>query len=59
METIECYRHWVEVSGVSFGSGVHGDPRQRTEWCRKKGITKSEKCKCSEILTENVKVEGS
>jgi hypothetical protein len=35
---------------VSQGRGLSG---------AKNGITNSEKCKCSEILTENLKVEGS
>jgi len=56
---VECYRQWVEVIGLSIGSVVTWWPKADDWVVQKKGYAGSEKCKCLEILTENVKVEHS
>ena len=44
--------------GLALAVGWHGDPSQRKEWCRERELP-GLKCKSSEMVTINVKVEGS
>jgi len=45
-----------EVSGLSVGSGVTWWPKAGRGMVQRKGITKFDKCKSSEMITINVKI---
>jgi hypothetical protein len=56
---VQYCRQWVEVSGLNIGSGLIWWLKAEEGVVKRKGITRVEKCRSWEHVTENTEVEGS